>query len=149
MSQDPAKRERRAFIRHPSDIPINCVIEGHLEETQSALRDISHGGLRFRSTRAFACGDMIGLNFPTLRDDDVLHGEIVWLDVDAETNPPSFLYGMRFLDQENQYHARLVEQICRIEQYRSAQADEHGRVLSSSEAASEWIEKCAERFSDS
>lgn len=110
------------------------------------MRDISHGGLQFQSRVEFKRGDMIGVDFPSLRDEDVLHGEILWTNADTESDPPFYSYGMRFLDDKTQYHARLVEQICRIEKYRSAQAEEHGRILSSTEAATEWIAKCAARF---
>ena len=41
MSEHEARQDRRAFIRHPSDIPIRCVVEGHIDETQTALHDTS------------------------------------------------------------------------------------------------------------
>lgn len=38
-------------------------------------------------------------------------------------------YGLRFLDSTVFVRARLIEQICRMDIYRRAQCDEHGRQL--------------------
>jgi len=54
--------------------------------------------------------------------------------------------GVEFLDQDILFRLRMVEQICHIEQYRRTVRESQGRVLSSQEAAIEWIERYAEAF---
>ena len=46
---------------------------------------------------------------------------------------------------DDEFSVRMVEQICRIEHYRADQRA-HGRILTSQQAAMEWIERYAEKF---
>ena len=144
---DAAERERRRFIRHPTRIPVVCMKEGHIDEVPSALRDISHGGLRFASPTAFDPGDIVRLEFPDLQHPDRIQGEIMWACRAPEDPHRPFYNGMRFLHENMRFRARLVEQICHIEAYRRAQ-EEQGRALGDQQAAREWIALCADRFPD-
>jgi hypothetical protein len=54
--------------------------------------------------------------------------------------------GVTFLDAEDAFRARMVEQLCHIEDYRRSVMRTQGRELSLDEAATEWIEKFAEDF---
>ena len=51
-----------------------------------------------------------------------------------------------FLDRADAYRARMVEQICHIEQYRRDVWQREGRRLTAEEAAREWIERYAAAF---
>ena len=53
---------------------------------------------------------------------------------------------MSFLDAEDAFLARMVEQVCHIEDYRKSVHRIEGRELSPEEAAMEWIEKYASQF---
>ena len=54
--------------------------------------------------------------------------------------------GVSFLDAEDVFRARMVAQVCYIEDYRRSIARAEGRELSSEEAAGEWIAKYAHNF---
>jgi hypothetical protein len=54
--------------------------------------------------------------------------------------------GVEFIDERDAYKARMVEQICHIEDYRKRVLKEEGRQLTSKEAALEWIEHYAKNF---
>jgi hypothetical protein len=56
--------------------------------------------------------------------------------------------GVEFLHQDDAFKARMVEQVCFIENYKKAAYRAEGRLLSSAEAAMEWITKYASGFSD-
>lgn len=79
------------------------------------------------SATTFEPGDVISVDYPTL-DVRGLDGEITWSAIlDDGTRRHS--YGLRFLDSTVFVRARLIEQICRMDIYRRAQCDEHGRQL--------------------
>lgn len=54
--------------------------------------------------------------------------------------------GVQFLDTNTGSRARIVEQICYIEQYKHDVFEGEGRTLSGEEAAIEWIHKYADDF---
>jgi hypothetical protein len=56
--------------------------------------------------------------------------------------------GVEFLDQDDAFRARMVEQICHIETYREQVQQTEHRELSPEQAAHEWISKFAEAFPD-
>jgi hypothetical protein len=51
-----------------------------------------------------------------------------------------------FLDAEVAFLARMVEQVCHIEDYRQSVSRIEGRQLSAEEAATEWIDRYARDF---
>ena len=53
---------------------------------------------------------------------------------------------VRFPSRDDAYRARIVEQICHIEAYRSEVREQEGRKLRMDRAAEEWIEKNAAHF---
>ena len=141
---ESGNKERRKYFRHPAQSPVVCRYKEHLELHQGELRDIGCGGMALVSASAFEVGDVISVDYPTL-DMRGLSGEITWSELVGDgTHRHS--YGLRFLDSEVFVRARLIEQLCRMEIYRRAQRDGHGRRLSQNRAASEWIEKTAARF---
>jgi len=54
-----------------------------------------------------------------------------------------YTVGVQFLESEEAFRVRLVEQICHIENYRREVAQGEGRELTSEEAALEWISRFA------
>jgi hypothetical protein len=54
--------------------------------------------------------------------------------------------GVTFLDAEVAFLARMVEQVCHIEDYRQSVGRIEGRQLTAEEAATEWIERYAGEF---
>jgi hypothetical protein len=67
---------------------------------------------------------------------------VIW----CQAEDTGWQVGVEFLDPEDRFRARMVEQICHIERYRRELLEREGRRLSSHEAALEWIEKFAKTF---
>jgi hypothetical protein len=67
---------------------------------------------------------------------------VAWCRPDGD----AFLVGVEFLDSDDAFQSRMVQQVCSIENYKQDVAAKEGRVLSSQEAAAEWISKFAGRF---
>jgi hypothetical protein len=59
-----------------------------------------------------------------------------------------FELGVEFLAAEDAFRARMVEQVCYIEQYKKMVYQTEGRLLTAEEAAMEWIGKYASQFPD-
>ena len=53
---------------------------------------------------------------------------------------------LEFISKDTLFVARMVEQVCHIEQYKQDIAAKEGRILSGEEAAREWIERYAASF---
>ncbi len=73
---------------------------------------------------------------------DPIEGVVVW----CRKQDGHFEVGMRFGDDRTAFRVRMVEQVCRIEQYRKNALEQEGRVLSAEEAAHEWVARYAKDF---
>ena len=132
------------FIRHPIDIPIQ-VLEGQWSPpTHHHLLDIGLGGLSFDSDQRLELGSLLRIRFPCIDPDFETTVGVVWCK--PYNRDPIFEVGAAFLDQEEAYRARMVEQLCHIEHYRRQTLEHEGRRLSRQEAALEWIGKHAAGF---
>ena len=132
----------RRFIRHPTDIPIELVRNDVIAPVAPALRDVSHGGLSFRHREPVAVGTVVSMRIVLTQPAFETQARVVWCLAEGA----GWQIGVEFLDPDDRFRARMVEQICHIEQYRREQRDHTGRQLSSHEAALEWIEKFAHAF---
>ena len=54
--------------------------------------------------------------------------------------------GVSFVDPDDAFRTRMVEQICHIEHYKKEILEKEGRELTGEEAALEWIKRYAGRF---
>jgi hypothetical protein len=70
------------------------------------------------------------------------NARVVWCLADAS----GYRVGVEFLDADDEFRARMVEQVCHIETYRQQVRESERRDISAEEAALEWIVKFAERF---
>lgn len=137
---------RRCFIRHPVTLTVQCRKQGHREVCAREMRDISFGGMSFISSDCYAPGDIVVMEFPVAPIQNQLSGEIIWSSPLSVNPAILFANGLKFLNRQVLFIARLVEQMCSIEKYREAQARHQHRTLSGDEAAQEWIRMCAARF---
>ncbi|MBE9503292.1 MAG: PilZ domain-containing protein [Proteobacteria bacterium] len=137
------KKEFRKFIRHPSDIPIKITAE-HLENeiTDHRLTNVSLGGLTFESDHNLDVGSIIRISIPYVNPAFETESRVVWCKQKAKF----YEAGVEFLEINDAFKARLVEQICYIEHYRKEVLELEGRALTSEEAANEWIGKFAATF---
>jgi hypothetical protein len=136
--------EGRVFIRHATSVPLQCNEEGHIYHAQE-LTDISHGGLAFMSHKKHSPGDIVELSFPSIKNHPALRGEVVWSREVPESDYTRYHEGIRFLNEKDHFHARIVEQVCYIESY-VAEQKRTGREITPEEAAQEWTSKYAASF---
>jgi hypothetical protein len=142
--------EKRQYIRHPASIPIVCECTDMANESTSTanalkepLRNISLGGLCFLADCAFEPGTSIMVRIDLVRP--VFRGgaRVVWC---RRSDDLHYDVGVQFQDPNTGARARIVEQICHIEQYKHDMLEAEGRHLSGEEAAIEWIHKYADDF---
>ncbi len=136
--------ERRAFIRHPASIPVASRRRGHSESTPKDLCDMSFGGMSFISATPHSKGDVVEIRFPSLRNVPAIRGEVVWTHP-LPDGDKRVVEGVRFLNEQDHFRARMIEQICYMLIYmRDQQAA--GRTLTAEQAAEEWAGKFASVF---
>lgn len=132
----------RHFIRHPSDIPIECHVTHRGLCRQNGLKDISLGGLCFQTPDALERGCVIQIKIPVREPPFEVTGTIVWCH---RTNS-HYQVGVQFADANTEFSVRMVEQICQICHYQREVLEKEGRSLSGAEAAAEWVAKYARDF---
>jgi hypothetical protein len=131
----------RSFIRHPTDIPIEIRLEDQSCQHES-LRNVSHGGLSFLYPHAAPVDSIVIVRIAFTAPPFEAACRVTWCQADGS----AWQVGVEFLDQDILFRLRMVEQICHIEHYRRSLRESQGRVLSSHEAAIEWIERFADAF---
>ena len=136
----------RQFIRHPAGIPIEVARRDRVSIAPVAhhTQNVSFGGLAFQSERDLEPGTIVEVRIPCVRPQFATKARVVWCS--AYQN--SFELGVEFLEVEDAFRARMVEQVCHIENYRQEVQRTEGRKLTSDEAAIEWIGKYASEFPD-
>lgn len=137
----------RQFIRHPTDIPIQLEKTANQEssegpEISTSLQNISHGGLCCLTSRPFAVGEKVKISIRVARPPFDIFSEVMW----CHYEDMGYEVGLRFLNAEDAFAVRMVEQVCHIEHYKREVYINEGRHLSGEEAAEEWIDKFANKF---
>jgi hypothetical protein len=132
----------RGFLRHPADIPIEIDAEVPLQTRLRRLKDISLGGLACRSERPLEVGSGVRLTIPLVKPAFHAAGSVVW----CRRHGLYYEVGIRFMESDDVFAARMVEQICQIEHYRKEVLHSEGRVLDGEAAALEWIAHYAAKF---
>ena len=138
----PRMQDARRYIRHPVDIPIE--VRGGVGEdgSRGTTHDVSLGGLSFEVPNCVDPGEIVDILLPSVRPPFQTRGRVSWCrQVDG-----SFEMGVQFLEVSDAFRARMVEQVCHIEQYRMDVREQEGRDLSGQDAAREWIQKFAAGF---
>ncbi len=131
----------RTYIRHPTSIPIQ-VCANEQTESRAQVRNLSAGGLSFVTDKPIKVGTMVEFEIPVIKSDYHGRGVIVWR---REQTHDQYEVGVKFTSDNEYFHARMVEQVCQIEDYRQRLALK-GRELTSEQAAIEWIEKYSAQF---
>jgi len=132
----------RSYIRHPTDVPIELSPADRRSDEHSRIKDVSVGGLSLRSDIALELKTLIKIRIPLVEPPFETYGKVVW----CRKNSSDYEIGVKFIDEQDAYAARMVEQICHIEHYRIKLKEKEGRDLNIEEAAQEWIEKYARDF---
>lgn len=142
QTHDNPKRE---YIRHTVDVPLEVRTVARPNGAARHGVNVSHGGLAFTSDECMEPGATIDLNIPTVDPPFHAHARVVWCRPEED----HFLIGAQFLDKDDAFRSRMVQQVCSIEHYRREVTEREGRDLSTQDAAMEWIQKYAGRFPDS
>ena len=137
--------QMREFIRHPTAIPIEVGSTDHFAGAEPHVVNVSHGGLAFESNIELAPGSIVEVRIPSMFPMFTTLGRVVW----CNANNKAYQLGVAFLDQDDAFRTRMVEQICHIENYRNNVRATEGRQLSVEEAATEWIDRYAANFPES
>lgn len=132
----------RAYIRHPSDMPIELAQITAQDVICSTTKDISLGGLSFASRRPYELGAVVNVKIPISTPAFEAQARVIWCLAASD----GYEVGVEFREVEDAYRARMVEQVCHIEHYRLWVKEVEGRDIDSEHAAKEWIGKFAEEF---
>ena len=132
----------RKYIRHPADIPITYKLNDIVAYSREYLKNISVGGLCFRAGRYLQKGSLISIQIPLTHPIFQEQGRVSW----CRPSNGHYDVGVEFLDENTQFRARMIEQVCYIEHYKREIQQTEGRRLSAEEAAIEWIQKYAKDF---
>lgn len=132
----------RAYIRHPADVPIEfSPITEQLAE-KNLTQDVSMGGLSFSSSKRLTVGTRVKIKIPLVEPTFEAEANVIW----CLARPDRFEAGIEFINKDDAFTARMVEQVCHIEHYRMWVKEVEGRSLDGEEAAAEWISKYASDF---
>lgn len=137
----------RQYIRHPADVPIHISLEpnGHAFEAlniRGGMVDISQGGIACEVKAPIKVGCLVNVDIDSVSPKYHGLGKVVW----CVEKMGSYEVGVCFLDQEEAFRSRMVQQICQIEVYKNMIYEREGRLLDGDEAATEWIQKHAVEF---
>ncbi len=133
----------RSYIRHPSDVPIEVIPDdGQTRLDIPKLQNFSHGGLSLISNVAHELGVIVKIQIPFVQPPFETTGTIKW----CRPKENQFEIGIEFLDENDEFKIRMVEQICHIEHYKNEILRTEGKKLSGHDAAIEWIAKYAGQF---
>jgi PilZ domain len=132
----------RQFIRHPVDIPIEVSTDDQLGHATRHIYNVSVGGLALESDTQLQPGVIVQIRIPFVRPMFETKARVVW----CSAHHDRYELGVEFLDPEDAFRARMVEQVCYIENYKKLVYQTEGRTLTAEEAAVEWIGKFASQF---
>ena len=131
----------RAYIRHPSSIPIEVEPFCVHQQLCLQLQDMSVGGLSFQSPVNFHRGAMVKIRILGTKPVFRVNGVVQW----CKSVNDHYELGVEFLREDDAFRVRMMEQVCHIEHYRKRQL-KRGRRLSKNKASLEWIAKHGARF---
>lgn len=134
----------RQFIRHPADIPIEVRTGDALAHGSRRMSNVSLGGLAFQSDTAFEPQAIVTVRIPFVQPVFETGARVVW----CSARNGRYELGVQFLDPQDAFVGKMVEQVCHIENYRKVVREVDGRQLTAEEAAAEWIAKFAAQFPD-
>lgn len=133
----------RHFIRHPVNIPIEAIpIKNTSALSNGNAHSLGIGGLAFSSDLRLKPGTIVQIKIRHALVEFVTEARVVWCQVQYQSTD----LGVEFLDREDAFTARMVEQICHIENYRQSISHAEGRNLTEQQAAEEWVSKFAANF---
>lgn len=132
----------RNFIRHPAEIPIEVIATCDTNRAAYQVSNISHGGLQICSEHAFTKNNELLIRINSVEPTFEAYAKVSW----CRRSGDHYKVGLEFINQQDVYKARMVEQVCHIMHYRNQVLKKEGRNLGYNEAASEWVQRYAAKF---
>ena len=134
----------REFIRHPSNIPIEYCLTDIPSCHMDSISNVSQGGLCFHTQTFISRKQWLHLNIPIDSEHFEVDAQVKWCE--PTDGNSGFDVGVQFANKDQAFCARMVEQVCHIEQYKQRVLQKEGRLLSGDQAAAEWIDRFAHQF---
>jgi hypothetical protein len=134
----------RQFIRHPATIPIEVTSDDRIAHGAPQLRNVSLGGLAFESDFRFEPEAIVKLRIAFVKPAFETRARVIW----CSERGRRYELGVQFLDPQDAFIGRMVEQVCHIENYKTVVRETEGRQLTAEDAAAEWINKYGAQFPD-
>ncbi|HET9646124.1 MAG TPA: PilZ domain-containing protein [Burkholderiaceae bacterium] len=135
----------RKFIRHPIDVPVEMSHRDFGCASALHTRDVSLGGLALLTSELVPVGASVTIRIPQVDPPFEAHARVAWCRTHKDAG---YEIGVTFLNAQDAFVARMVEQVCHIDDYRKSVSRLEGRELDSEQAAAEWIAKYAADFPD-
>ena len=130
------------YDRQPVEILIEVKARGQtIRDTHNTV-NLSTGGLAFSCNREIDPGEVVEIRIPFASPPFEIGARVAW----CKAREGSFEIGVQFLDPDDVFMTRMVEQVCQIENYKQEILRTEGRLLSPEEAATEWVSKYAAKF---
>jgi len=104
--------------------------------------EVGVGGLSFWASESIASGTLVHIRIPYTQPEFETEAKVVW----CRSHERGAELGVEFLSADDAFRARMVEQVCHIENYKHAVKRKEGRDLTIQEAALEWVTKYASDF---
>ncbi len=140
ITEDSELLTLEQYIDHPNHVPIQLETSARLPPKKTDNR--CYGGIRCRWQNRIPVGQFLRLSLPQISSDYFASVQVIWRRLVGA----DYELGLVFLDAQQAYQMRMLEQVCHISCYQSWIFEHEGRLLDSEQAAIEWISKFAERF---
>ncbi len=116
----------RGSIRFNSNLHVQYRTDSPSWSPDTVLNNISIDGLCFNSENQFNTGSPIKLQIPVTAPTFKVKARVVW----SKQNGTTFDTGVKFVNIENGYRIKAVEQVCLIEEQRKRIFFEGGQSVS-------------------
>ncbi|WP_169335574.1 PilZ domain-containing protein [Dasania marina] len=138
----------RKYMRHPADVPIQISVDFDVSGMPTTacvsgeMVDVSQGGIACDIGHYLAVGCQVCVDITTVSPQYHGLGKVVW----CKPQSSGYEVGVCFLNQQESFRSRMVQQVCQIDVYKNMIYEREGRLLDGNEAAAEWIQKYAADF---
>ncbi len=136
----------RAYIRHPSQVGIQVTPLSTREQLNLEINNISQGGLSFASNQRFHKDTVVKLKIPSMKPVFKVNAIIRWCRAQSDEQDTPYELGVEFLDNDDAFKVRMVEQVCYIREYRKERQEQLGKRVTWNQASEEWISKNGSSF---
>jgi len=123
----------RISTRLASNAGIDTTVSGRQKLQSERLNDISFEGLSFESQSEYRRGTILTINIPVTQPAFQVISEVVW----CKPNGGNYKVGTKFLQIQNGYRMKMLEQLSFIETYRKKVFFDENRSLSCEQAYNE------------